>query len=212
MRKAIIVGLTGQTGAGKTTVAERLKKYGYAVIDADKVAALVTEKGSPTLKKLADAFGKEIIREDGTLNRSLLADKAFSSTTMVELLNSITHPEICRLIMKKVNGEFWNGYEGVIIDAPQLFESGLSEKCNVIISVTAPEDVRLRRIMARDGISEEPARKRMSAQFSEDFFKQKSDIVIVNDCDDEELARQVLYVARFLEQKISGEEEEIEIR
>ena len=209
MRKAIVVGLTGQTGTGKTTVGNELKKYGYSVIDADKVARLVTEKGSPTLKKLAEAFGKEIIKSDGTLDRALLADKAFSNEKMLELLNSITHPEIVRLIMKKVNGEFFNGFEGVIIDAPQLFESGLDKKCNMIIAVTAPENLRLERIMKRDGISEEPARKRMAAQLPEEFFTQQSDIVVVNDGDNANLAKQVLYAARKMEEKISGEAEEV---
>ena len=209
MRKAIVVGLTGQTGTGKTTVGNELKKYGYSVIDADKVARLVTEKGSPTLKKLAEAFGKEIIKSDGTLDRALLADKAFSNEKMLELLNSITHPEIVRLIMKKVNGEFFNGFEGVIIDAPQLFESGLDKKCNMIIAVTAPENIRLERIMKRDGISEEPARKRMAAQLPEEFFTQQSDIVVVNNGDNENLAKQVLYAARKMEEKISGEAEEV---
>ena len=209
MRKAIVVGLTGQTGTGKTTVGNELKKYGYSVIDADKVARLFTEKGSPTLKKLAEAFGKEIIKSDGTLDRALLADKAFSNEKMLELLNSITHPEIVRLIMKKVNGEFFNGFEGVIIDAPQLFESGLDKKCNMIIAVTAPENIRLERIMKRDGISEEPARKRMAAQLPEEFFTQQSDIVVVNNGDNENLAKQVLYAARKMEEKISGEAEEV---
>ena len=209
MRKAIVVGLTGQTGTGKTTVGNELKKYGYSVIDADKVARLVTEKGSPTLKKLAEAFGKEIIKSDGTLDRALLADKAFSNEKMLELLNSITHPEIVRLIMKKVNGEFFNGFEGVIIDAPQLFESGLDKKCNMIIAVTAPENLRLERIMKRDGISEEPARKRMAAQLPEEFFTQQSDIVVVNDGDNANLAKQVLYAARKMEEKISGEAEDV---
>lgn len=205
MRKAIVVGLTGPTGAGKTLVGEMLKKYGYSVIDADKISALVTEKGSPILPRLAEAFGEDIMNEDGTLDRRLLAQRAFSSWDQTSLLNHITHPEIVRLILKKINGEFWNGYEGVIVDAPQLFESGLDKKCNFIIAVSAPEDLRLKRIMERDGIDEEVAKWRMSVQHDREFFVKNCDIVITNDGDNERLAEQVRNVARLIEQKISGE-------
>ncbi len=205
MRKAVIVGVTGQTGAGKSTVCEMLKKYGYSVIDADKVAALVTEKGSPILEELAVGFGQDIINEDGSLNRKLLAQKAFSSPDRTALLNSIMHPEIIRLIMKKVNGEFWNGYEAVLLDAPQLFESKLNENCGFIITVIAPESIRLKRIMERDNIDEAAARLRMNAQYDESFFKANADVVIENTGDNDRLYEQVLYTARLIESKISGE-------
>lgn len=207
MRRAIIVGLTGQTGAGKTTVAEKLKKYGYSVIDADKIAALVTEKGSPVLPKLAEAFGADVLNSDGTLNRKLLAERAFASPDRTLLLNDITHPEIVRLILKKINGEFWNGYEAVLLDAPQLFESKLNEKCNLIISVTAPEEVRIARIMQRDGIDERAARQRISVQKTEQFFMDNSDILIENDGNEENLNDKVLYAARMIESRISGKAE-----
>ena len=205
MRKAIKVGLTGTTGAGKSTVAEGLKKYGYAVIDADLIARIATERSSPLLPQLAEAFGADIINEDGSLNRKLLADRAFRSDFERNTLNSITHPEIIRLIEKKVQGAFWDGYEAVIIDAPQLFESGLAKSCNLVISVVAPEDVRLRRIMERDEMTEDSARKRIRAQLPDDYFRQNSDFVIENTGNEEELKEKILYVARMIEVKISGE-------
>ena len=205
MRKAIKVGLTGTTGAGKSTVAEGHKKYGYAVIDADLIARIATERSSPLLPQLAEAFGADIINEDGSLNRKLLADRAFRSDFERNTLNSITHPEIIRLIEKKVQGAFWDGYEAVIIDAPQLFESGLAKSCNLVISVVAPEDVRLRRIMERDEMTEESARKRIRAQLPDDYFRQNSDFVIENTGNEEELKEKILYVARMIEVKISGE-------
>lgn len=205
MRKAIIVGLTGQTGAGKSVVAEELKKYGYGVVDADSVAHLVTEKGSPILPRLSENFGPDIIKEDGTLDRELLALRAFSNPAYTKMLNDITHPEICRLILKKVNGLFFNGYEAAIIDAPQLFESKLSYDCNYIISVVASDEIRLNRIIERDELSPEEARNRMSAQLSEDYFRQNSDYIIENDGSLDELRKQVRSVARIIEEKISGE-------
>jgi dephospho-CoA kinase len=182
------------------------KKYGYAVIDADKIAALVTEKGSPVLLELANAFGEDILNEDGSLNRAELAKRAFKSPEKTTLLNSITHPEITRLILKKVNGAFCDGYEAVLVDASQLFESGFSSNCRFIISVVAPENIRLSRIMERDGISEEAARQRMSAQRDEMFFRKNADVVIENDGDIKKIKDQVLYTARLIEMRISGEE------
>ncbi len=104
MRKAIVIGLTGQTGAGKTTVADGLRHFGYQVIKADEIARLVTEKGSPVLQELAAVFGKDILKEDGTLDRALLAERAFATPEETKLLNGVTHPEILRLINKKING------------------------------------------------------------------------------------------------------------
>ena len=88
MRKAIVIGLTGQTGAGKTTVAEGLRHFGYQVIKADEIARLVTEKGSPVLQELAAVFGKDILKEDGTLDRALLAERAFATPEETKLLNA----------------------------------------------------------------------------------------------------------------------------
>lgn len=205
MRKAIIVGLTGTTGAGKSIVAEELKKYGYAVIDADAIARLATDKGSPLLDKLVTVYGIEILNEDGSLNRKHLAEIAFSSPEQTRLLNETTHPEIVRLIKKKVQGAFFDGYEAVIIDAPQLFESNLSYDCNFIVSVVAPKEERIKRIMERDSISLEEAEKRISIQKTDEFFKQNSDVYIENDGDLENLKKYVLYTARLIEVKISGE-------
>lgn len=205
MRKAIIVGLTGQTGAGKTTVAEGLQHFGYRVIKADDIARLVTETGSPTLHDLAAVFGKDILRPDGSLDRALLAERAFSSPENTKLLNGITHPEILRLINKKINGAFFDGYEGVILDASQLFESGLNERCTLVLSVVAPESVRLSRIMARDGISKEQAFQRMNAQLSEDFFRTHSNYVLENTGTEEDLKLQLRQIAAILEEHIAGE-------
>lgn len=205
MRRAIIIGLTGQTGAGKTTVAEGLRHFGYQVIRADEIARLVTEKGSPVLQELAAVFGDDILTEDGHLDRAMLADRAFASPEETKLLNAITHPEIARLIDKKINGAFFDGYEGVILDASQLFESGLNERCTLVVSVVAPKDVRLKRIVERDGISEEKALLRMAAQLPEEYFRTHSNYVLENTGTEEDLKLQLRQLAAIFEQYISGE-------
>lgn len=207
MRKAIVIGLTGQTGAGKTTVAEGLAHFGYAVIKADDIARLVTEKGSPTLKKLSEAFGKDILTETGALDRALLAERAFATPENTRLLNSITHPEILRLMNKKISGAFFDGYEAVVLDASQLFESGLNERCTLVLSVVAPKALRKARIMERDGISEERAEQRMAAQLSEEFFRTHSNYVLENTGTEADLKLQLRQLVQIFEKVISGEEE-----
>lgn len=178
--KQYIIGLTGQTGAGKSTVAKILEKNGLFIINADSVAREVVQKGEPTLSELARSFGGDIINEDGTLNRKLLANRAFSSRENTDLLNSITHPAITERIRLKISQAFENGEKAVVIDAPQLFESGENELCDFVVTVTAPLEVRLNRIMNRDGVTEDEARFRINAQLSEEYYIKNSDIVIRN--------------------------------
>lgn len=176
----MIIGLTGQTGAGKSTVCELLREKGLLVIDCDKVARSVTEKGSKTLSLLAKAFGNDIILEDGSLNRRELASRAFQNAEKTALLNSITHPAITDAI-NKVIAEHKD--ENIILDAPTLIESGAYKLCDKIVSVLASADVRKERIMARDNLTLSEAEKRMSAQKNDEFYKEYSDAVIFNNSD-----------------------------
>lgn len=206
-RHTVIVGLTGQTGAGKSTVASLLYGYGFAVVDADQTARSVTEKGSPVLKELAQFFGADILNGDGSLDRARLAARAFSSQEGTELLDSITHPEIVRRMLAQAEEAFLEGYEAAILDASQLFEAGLDSRCGLIISVVAPDRRRLARIMERDGIDAEAAKKRMQAQHDREFFEENADYVIHNTGTLEDLADQVREIAGIIEKTIAGGEE-----
>ncbi len=206
MRHGIIVGLTGQTGAGKSTVAEFLSRFGYKVIQADQYARLATEKGSPVLKELQATFGQDILKEDGTLNRQKLAEKAFASPEQTAKLNALTHPFISHLMQKQIRGAFFDGYEAVILDASQLFEAKQDQFCNLVISVTAPEEVRKARIMERDGLSAEEAERRMHAQLPEEYFLTHSDIIIENKQGTDHLHALTTKAAQIIESYIAGEE------
>ncbi len=173
----MIIGLTGQTGAGKSTVSDFLRQMSFLVIDCDKVAREVTEKGSPLLSKLAEAFGNDIILEDGSLDRRLLAARAFSSKDKTELLNKITHPEILNAIKLKIEA---SSCENIVLDAPTLFESGADKLCDRIIAVLCAENKRKQRIVARDNLSCEQADVRLSAAKSNEFFTERADAVIFN--------------------------------
>lgn len=191
---SIIIGLTGQTGAGKGTVASLLCDRGMSVIDCDKVARETTEKGSETLLKLTKVFSDEILNDDGTLNRSALASRAFSAPQNVRKLNSITHPAIIERTIEKAKNLSEDGAKFILLDAPTLLESGAAELCDAIIAVVADEDTRLERIIKRDNLSLEAAKKRMSAQPKTEFYTDNADYTIYNNGDIASLSEQVARV------------------
>lgn len=190
-KEAIIVGLTGQTGAGKTTVANELKGADCLIIDADEIARNVVKPGSKCLKKLCDAFGNDICNFDGTLHRSLLAKRAFSNRYQTDKLNSITHPFIVEKIKSIIENNKLN-YRVIIIDAPLLIESGLNKICKIVISVVAPEETRIKRIVKRDKITLKESKKRMASQNDEDFYKNNSSYILDGRKRKESMRKEVL--------------------
>ncbi|MGN1081291.1 MAG: dephospho-CoA kinase, partial [Acutalibacteraceae bacterium] len=191
MKEIYVVGLTGPTGAGKTTVADIFRKKGINVIDADKVANDVTDHSSKGLAELVVAFGNEILNQDGTLNRSKLAAIAFSSPELTRRLNDTIHPIIIMEIRKRIRDLARSGAKICILDAALLFESSCHVLCNDAVSVIADDDVRLKRIISRDSISEEAARRRMSAQHDNSFYINHSNHIITNNGDFFALEQQV---------------------
>lgn len=175
-----IFGLTGKTGAGKTTVSELLSSMGFYVINGDHIARNVTAPGKPALKELAAAFGFDIVDENGVLDRALLASRAFADKNSTALLNSITHPYIRKDFEAEIEKAALKGYEKVVLDAAALLESNCKDLCSSIIVVSAPKDIRLKRILSRDGISEKQAETRMKAQFPDEYYEKKADIIIKN--------------------------------
>lgn len=184
-----VVGLTGPTGAGKSTVADTWRQMGIPIIDTDQLARNVVVPGSPCLKKLVDAFSTEILNEDGSLNRAALANTAFSSPENGNRLNAITHPAILALTQQKLEEAADAGHPVAVVDAPLLFEAGFDTICHHIVAVTAPAEQRLTRIMARDHLTENAAKLRMSAQQSDDFYCRAGVSVIDNDGDKPTLAQ-----------------------
>ena len=189
MKKYKLTGLTGTTGAGKGLACKIFAQNGYAVIDADFFARKAVENPL-VLSLLSLNFGEDVVSE-GNLNRSLLGERAFASKEKTALLNSITHPFISALFVKEVERLVKQGADKIVFDAPQLFESGLNVFCDVIIALTADESIRKSRIISRDNITEELAEKRISVQYSADFFKENCDFVIENNGTVEELTEKV---------------------
>lgn len=178
-KQGLVIGLTGESGSGKSTVCEMLAKKGCVIIDADKISRELTRKGSPVLNKLSCAFGEDIITKEGELDRRLLASRAFKDYKSKRLLDSITHPEIVSVCEKRAKSETEKG-NCVIIDAPLLFTSGLWKICHKTVKVYAPEDIRLERITQRDRISEEDALLRFSKQTQENEASKQADVIVNN--------------------------------
>lgn len=196
----MIVGLTGQTGAGKTHVSSIFAKKGFSIINADHISRTVVEKGKPCLDEIYEFFGDEILSEDKTLNRAALGKIVFSNKSKLELLNSIIYPYITAEILHTIRTLYDDGKRLILLDAPTLFESRADDFCELIISVVSHENLRLQRIMKRDNISQEAAVNRMNSQLEEEFFKTNSDFIIKNNYDldnlyavSEEVADKIIY-------------------
>ncbi len=174
-----LVGLTGKTGAGKSTVSELLKEKGAYIIDGDIVARKVLVDNFSLLNKLSKEFGEEILNPDRTLNRRALAKEAFSTPEKTEKLNSIMHPAINDYIFEEAEKAFFD-YDVVIVDAAAIIESGFTEKSDYLIVVHAPVEIRKERIIKRDGLSEADAEVRINGQKEDDFYLSKADFVFNN--------------------------------
>jgi dephospho-CoA kinase len=173
LRKPII-GLTGPTGAGKSTVAAAFRKLGCAVVDADRVARDIVQNPD-CLARLKETLGDDIAAADGTLDRRKLAERAFSTPENTKKLNDVTHPAIIRECKRQLAEAAASDCKAVILDAPLLFESGTENLCDATVAVITPDASRLKRIMARDGISEKDAALRMAAQHGNDYYKERAD-------------------------------------
>lgn len=178
LEKPFFIGITGQTGAGKGYACKSFEKRGFKIINADKNAKIIAEKNSPIFPILQKEFGQDII-ESGELNRQLLAERAFNSKENTQRLNEIMHPAIMELCKNEAKGDTL-----CVFDASQLFEANAQNDCYKIISVLADKEIRLKRIMERDGITLEQAELRMNAQLDEEFFKSHSDYIIHNNGED----------------------------
>ena len=184
-----IIGLSGQTGAGKSQVAAMLRELGADVVSADIAARQAVEE--PEIKAaLCAAFG-DVLNPDRSLNRGRVARIAFGSKRNLQLLNSITHPRIIEIMLEAAAN---SACDTVVFDAPQLFEAHADVFCDRILSVISDREKRLERLILRDNLRREEVELRMSAQYDEQFFIDRSDCVIDNNGTVEELRARVAEV------------------
>jgi len=188
----MIYGLTGGIGAGKSAVANMLKDRGFRVLNADDISREVTQKDSPLLRLLVKDFGIEIIQEDGELNRRKLADIAFADRDKTRRLNELVQTAILVRAIEKVSRlRFLHKDDVVFFEVPLLFEAGWDNFVDKIWLVTAPTDQRVSRVMERDGLSQDEIMARMKLQMTEDEKIERSDVIINNSGDMDDLSRQV---------------------
>lgn len=203
-REHRIIGLTGQSGAGKTFVSEVFRRNGFEIIDADIISREVMQKDTPCLAELTEVFGKGILTADGELNRKKLGGIVFSDKEKLRQLDAICYPYIIFKIIKKIEELAKGGARLILLDAPTLFEANADDLCDLIISVTAKKELREQRIMLRDGITAEDAAKRFNSQYSERFFVNHSDFVIKNNKSEELLTAKAEEVAEKIKEYYNG--------
>ena len=184
----MIFGITGGSGCGKTTVSNMLARLGAEIIDTDKISREVTGKDSECLKELADAFGNEILFPSGELNRHYLASVAFADKEKTALLSRITHKYIKSKTLRRIE---LSKSELIGIDGAVIIGSPVEELCEKIVYVTARREMRIERIMARDGLTREEAEKRIAAQPDDEFYIKHCDYVIDNSSDTDALEKSV---------------------
>ncbi|WP_203246677.1 dephospho-CoA kinase [Sporosarcina beigongshangi] len=177
----MIIGLTGSIASGKSTVSAMLRKRGYPIVDADEIARLVVEPGSPVLLEISRQFGKDIVNEDGSLNREKLGVRIFGHDKEREKLNSIIHPAIRREMLRQKEEWLSNGANTVIMDIPLLFESKLQSFVDKIIVVAVSPEIQKERLIARNVLSQEEADARIRSQLSMEIKKQGANAVLSND-------------------------------
>ncbi|MEV5424023.1 dephospho-CoA kinase [Streptomyces cellulosae] len=185
----LTVGLTGGIGAGKSEVSRLLVERGAVLIDADRIAREVVAPGTPGLAAVVEAFGEDILAEDGSLDRPRLGALVFNDPEKLATLNSIVHPLVGA--RSRELGEAAPEDAVVVHDVPLLTENGLAPLYDVVIVVDASPETQLDRLVRLRGMSEEDARARMAAQATREQRRAIADIVIDNDVPLDELERRV---------------------
>lgn len=187
----IVVGLTGGIACGKSTVASGFVARGADLIDADVIARELVEPGTPGLALIAAAFGSDVVGLDGRLKRAALGVIVFADPPLLERLNGILHPAIEAEIAARIQHARLIDAPVVIVDAALLVELGLTTYCDKVVVVTAPVDVQVQRLMARDGLPQEQARQRVAAQSSHAERLAHADVHIDNNQGLDELAARI---------------------
>lgn len=176
-----VIGITGPTGAGKTTALRELEKLGGCILDADAIYHQLLESSAVLRAELEARFGP-MTGEAGQFDRKKLGAVVFHDPKALADLNTIAHRYVVAEIKARLVRAEAEGCTAAAIDAIALFESGLADLCHATLAITAPPELRVRRIMAREGISEDYARARVNAQRPDTFYTRKCGYTLVNDC------------------------------
>ncbi len=175
-----VIGLTGGIGTGKSTVARLFREKGIPVIDLDRIVRDLQKPGKDVYKQIVEVFGREILLEDGTLDRKKLGEIVFADPEKRETLNRIVHPAVLEKLKDLLFKYQASGEELVIVEVPLLYELKLENLFDDVILVYAPEEVQLKRVMERDQLSRQEAMNRIKSQIPIEEKKRRATIVIDN--------------------------------
>lgn len=187
----MIIGLTGSIASGKSTVSSMLKRKGYPIVDADEIARLVVEPGTPTIQAIREEFGQEVLKEDGSLNREKLGERIFSDQKDRDTLNAIIHPAIRAEMLYQKETHLADGANTVIMDIPLLFESKLQSFVDEIIVVSVSPETQKNRLIQRNKLTDKEAENRIDSQLPMSFKEANADAVIDNNGTLEETEKQL---------------------
>ena len=180
-KKPLILGVTGNIAAGKSTVARELAQRGAVVVDADQLAREVVEAGTKTLQRLVGEFGSGILQGDGSLDRDRLGQMVFADTKVRAVLDAIMHPEIARKSIEKLRVlKERNDIPLIVYDAPLLFEVGAESRVDKVLVVTIDPQEQLNRLMTRDHLGVSAAQQRLTAQMPQNEKVKRADFVVDN--------------------------------
>ena len=188
----LIIGITGGTGCGKTTLLNVIAEKGGMILDCDAVYHHLLTTDDTLLNAIAQRFPGTV--ENGQLQRKKLGSIVFADKEALQDLNSITHSAVKAEVLRQLESK----PRLAAIDAIALFEGGLAELCDATVAVTAPEEVRVRRLMLRDNIPEDYARSRIAAQHSEDWFRQRCGYILENTGTQEQFQEKCIDFLRIL--------------
>ena len=177
----LLIGLTGNIGSGKSTVAQLLSERGATIIDADVLARRAVELGSPAYKSIVERWGTSILAPDGSIDRTALRRIVFTDTSELEQLNALVHPEVERMRAGLVEQARHRGDQLVVCDIPLLFERRMTDSFDRIVLVDAPRPVRLERLVRERGLRETEAMDMIVAQMPAELKRARANHVIDND-------------------------------
>jgi len=177
----LLVGLTGNIGSGKSTVAQLLSERGATIIDADVLSRRAVETGTDAHRAIAGRWGTSVLSADGTLDRAALRRLVFSDPAELEQLNAIVHPEVERMRAELVERARQRGDRVVVCDIPLLFEKRITDRFDRIVLVDAPRPMRLERLVRERGLKETEAMDMIVAQMPAELKRARADVVIDND-------------------------------
>lgn len=174
----MIIGLTGQSGSGKSSLSPFFLRLGFVVIDCDRVYREMTDKSTALTEEIAAHFGNQVLSADGGLCRNALASLVFADADCLKALNRITHPAIVLELENRLSE--LPPEQTAVLDAPTLFESGADRLCDRTIAVLSDPQLRLKRILERDALQPQQAKLRLEAQPADDFYIHRADAVVWN--------------------------------